>query len=84
MDSPSALPSCFPAAAFGKPTGPDQKKILCKYLCNCQCKKKKIVHAIDFDFHNGYQLQICDYRIRVYIYKQKLEGNEKELKTSSF
>lgn len=40
MDSPSALPKYFPAASFGKRTGPDQKKILCKYLCNCQCEQK--------------------------------------------
>lgn len=39
MDSPSALPKCFPVASFGKPTGPDQGKKPYKYLCNCQCKK---------------------------------------------
>ena len=60
-DSACALPNCFPVASFGKPTGADQKNVLCKYLCNCLCKK--IVYTIDFDFPNG--ISLANLRLRV-------------------
>lgn len=59
--SPCTLPNCFPVASFGKPTGADQKNLLCKYLCNCLCKK--IVYAIDFDFTSG--ISLAKLRLRV-------------------
>lgn len=57
MDSPSALPKCFPVASFGKSTGSDQEKILHKYLCNCLCEKKLSVLLILTSIME-YQLQI--------------------------
>lgn len=61
MDSPCTLPNCFPVASFGKATGADQKNLLCKYLCNCL--RKKIAYANDFDFTNG--ISLANLRARV-------------------
>lgn len=57
MDRLSALPKCFPVASFGKPTGPDQKKILHKYLCNYQCEKR-LSMLLTLTSIMEYQLQI--------------------------